>query len=136
MCLLCTDRGELKRVLVIDDEPSVADALRLILEDQGFDVAVAACGRDGIEQARRGAFRVTITDLCLPDMNGLEVITAISEGGAGGAIILITSRGTPEIYARALDLGAAAIIAKPFQPAEILQLITAALLGGGEACEP
>ena len=136
MCLLCADKGagEVKRVLVIDDEPSVADALRVILEDQGFAVAVAASGRDGIEQARRAAFRVTITDLRLPDMDGLEVIGAFRQGGVGGALILITSHGTPEISARALDLGAAGVIAKPFPPSEILQLIAAALLGR-EGCE-
>lgn len=137
MCQVCADKGAgaVKRVLVIDDEPSVADALRVILEDQGFAVAVASSGRDGIEQARRDAFRVTITDLRLPDMDGLEVICAFREVGVGGAVILITSHGTPEIFARALDLGAAGVIAKPFLPSEILQLIAAALLGR-EACEP
>ena len=137
MCAGCIDKvaDGLKRVLVIDDEPSVADALRVILEDQGFAVAVAASGRDGIEQARRAVFRVTITDLRLPDMDGLEVICAFREGGVGGALILITSHGTPEIFARALDLGAAGVIAKPFLPSEILQLITAALVGR-EGCEP
>ena len=55
MCLLCADKGEGERgrVLIIDDEPSVADALRVILEDEGFSVAVAANGRDGIAEARR-----------------------------------------------------------------------------------
>jgi DNA-binding response OmpR family regulator len=130
MCLGCADKsvGEIKRVLVIDDEPSVADALKVILEDQGFAVAIAASGREGIEQAHRVAFCVIITDLRLPDMDGIEVIVAFREGGVGSALILTTSHGTPEIFARALDLGAVGVIAKPFQPSEILQLIAAALL--------
>lgn len=129
MCLLWADRdaGERRRVLVIDDEPSVADALRVILEDEGFAVVVAANGRDGIAEARRTPFGVTVTDLRLPDMNGLEVIGAFRESSLGGAVILITSYGTPEILARARELGAAGIIAKPFPPSEILQLITATL---------
>lgn len=122
-------------MLVIDDEPSVADALRVILEDEGFAVVVAANGRDGIAEARRAPFSVTVTDLRLPDMNGLEVIGAFREGGLGGALILITSYGTPEIFARARDLGAVAVIAKPFLPSEILQLIAAAL-ERREGCEP
>jgi DNA-binding NtrC family response regulator len=135
MCALCGEKGagEAERVLVIDDEPSVADALRVILEDEGFAVAVAANGREGIEQARRAAFRVIITDLRLPDMNGLEVIGACREGGVGCAVILITSYGTPEIRARALALGALGVVSKPFMPSEILQLIASAL-GHNETC--
>lgn len=137
MCELCSNKsaGEIDRVLIIDDEPSVADALRVILEDEGFAVVVAANGRDGIAQARLSPFSVTVTDLRLPDMNGLEVIGAFREGGLGGALILITSYGTPEIFARASDLGAVGVIAKPFLPSEILQLIAAAL-ERREGCEP
>jgi two-component system KDP operon response regulator KdpE len=132
MCLVCADKraGETARVLVIEDEPSVADALRVILEDKGFAVVVAANGRDGIEQALRAPFSVTVTDLRLPDMDGLEVIDAFREGVLGGAAILITSHGTPDIFARARDLGAVGVIAKPFLPSEILQLINAALESG------
>jgi DNA-binding NtrC family response regulator len=129
MCLVCADKraGETARVLVIEDEPSVADALRVILEDKGFAVVVAANGRDGIEQALRAPFSVTVTDLRLPDMDGLEVIDAFREGVPGGAAILITSHSTPDISARARDLGAVGVISKPFLPSEILQLIAAAL---------
>jgi DNA-binding response OmpR family regulator len=137
MCLACADKsgGRTGRVLIIDDEPSVADALRVILEDEGFAVVVAANGRDGLAQARLAPFSVTVTDLRLPDMDGLEVISALREGGLGGAVILITSYGTPEIFARASDLGAAGVISKPFLPSEILQLIAAAL-ERRDACEP
>ncbi|HLM56957.1 MAG TPA: response regulator [Pyrinomonadaceae bacterium] len=137
MCPACVDEsaGEVERVLVIDDEPSVADALRMIMEDEGFAVVVAASGREGLEQARRARFRVTITDLRLPDMDGLEVLGAFREGGVGGSVILITSYGTPEILARARDLGAVGVIAKPFLPSEILKLVAAAL-GRREACDP
>ncbi len=131
MCLACANKsaGERERVLVIDDEPSVADALKVILEDEAFAVVVAANGRDGIAHARQTPFTITVTDLRLPDMDGLEVLGACREGGVGGALILITSYGTPEIFARARDLGAAGVIAKPFRPSEILQLIAAALAG-------
>ena len=112
------------QVLVIDDEPSVADALRIILEDQRFGVVVAHTGREGIERACREAFGVIITDLRLPDIDGLEVIGALR---ACGPVILITSHGTPEIFARARERGAYGIITKPFLPSDIIRLVTDAL---------
>jgi len=115
------------QVLVIDDEPSVADALRMILEDEGFAVVVAATGREGLEQARRKTFGVTITDLRLPDMDGLEVIAFIRENCEGGAVILITSYSTPEICARARELGASGVVSKPFLPSEIVGAVNAVL---------
>jgi DNA-binding response OmpR family regulator len=121
-------------VLVIDDEPSVADALRCILEDHGFAVVVAATGREGIEQARRTRFGVIITDLRLPDADGLEVVAAVREGGMAGPVILITSHGTREIFAQALARGADGVATKPFLPSEIIQLITAAL-AAREPCD-
>ena len=117
----------MKRILVIEDEPSVADALRLVLEDQGYEVIVAASGREGISQARRARFGVTITDLRLPDVDGLNVIRAVREADEGAAVILATSHGTPEIFAQALACGAVGVIAKPFLPSEIIQLVAAAL---------
>lgn len=115
------------QVLVIDDEPSVADALKIILEDQGFGVVVAATGRDGIEQSRRAAFDLIITDLRLPEADGLDVIAAVREGGGNMPVLLITSHVTEEIYAQALARGANGVAAKPFLPAEIIRLITTAL---------
>ena len=117
------------QVLVIDDEPSVADALRIILEDQGFVVVVAATGRDGIEQSRRAAFGLIITDLRLPEADGLDVIAAVREGGGAVPVLLITSHVTEEICAQALARGANGVAAKPFLPSEIIRLVSVALAG-------
>jgi DNA-binding NtrC family response regulator len=124
MSCVCHHVENKTQVLVIDDEPSVADALRIILEDQCFGVVVAHTGREGIERACRAPFGVIITDLRLPDIDGLEVIGALR---AGGPVILITSHGTPEIFARARERGAYGIITKPFLPSDIIRLVTAAL---------
>jgi DNA-binding response OmpR family regulator len=123
------------QVLVIDDEPSVADALRIILEDAGFGVVVAATGRDGIEQSRRAAFGVIVTDLRLPDGDGLDVVDAVRAGGGAVPVILITSHLTEEICEQARGRGVECIAAKPFLPVEIIRLINAALAArapGGE----
>ena len=114
-------------ILVIDDELSVADALRVILESEGFGVTVAASGRDGIERARQGSFRLAITDLRLPDMSGLDVLRTLLAEHPHSHVILITSYGTPEIFAEARGHGAAAVLGKPFPPSEIVRLVASVL---------
>ncbi len=110
-------------ILIIDDEPSVADALRLILGDEGYPVLVAANGCDGLELARREEVRLVITDLRLPDISGLEVLCALRRERPDVAVILISSHGTPELFARAERDGAAAVLSKPFAPSDIIRLV-------------
>lgn len=110
-------------ILIIDDEPSVADALRLILEDQGHRVLVATAGRAGLDLSRREPVGVVITDLRLPDISGFEVLAALRAESPHVRAILITSHGTPESFAEALSLGAVACLSKPFAPADIVRLV-------------
>jgi DNA-binding response OmpR family regulator len=135
-----SERGEKQNcgILVVEDEPSVAGALKLILEDSGYRVSVALTGRDGIEQSRRGRFCLTITDLRLPDMTGLDVMNAACRVNPRSQFILITSHGSEEVEAEARNCGAAGFLLKPFPPSEILQLVRSTLAnprpGDGEMC--
>jgi len=113
-------------VLIVEDEPFLADALRIILEDSGYRVSIALTGRDGIDEARRGRFCLTITDLGLADITGFEVINAISRDKPQIHFIIITSFGSPDVIAEARKC-AAGVLLKPFRPSEILQLITEVL---------
>ena len=119
--------GEKIGVLVIDDEPSVADALRLILDDNGYAAVVARNGRDGLEEARKRRFDVTITDLRLPDMSGLDVLSAIRQADSNSLVIIITAYGTSEAVVELMSRGAVDVLPKPFFPSDILKAIEAAL---------
>jgi DNA-binding NtrC family response regulator len=119
-------------VLVIDDEPSVADALKLILDDNGYRVCVARNGRDGLALARQLRFEVTITDLRLPDMSGLDVLNAILKYDSNSLVIIITAYGTLEAVEQLMSCGAVAVLPKPFFPADILKMIDVALKNGEE----
>jgi DNA-binding response OmpR family regulator len=116
----------MSEVLVIDDEPSVGSALKLILEDSGYRVAVALNGHDGIEQARRKRFCLTITDMCLPDMTGLAVIDSLRGERSRDNFILITSHSSDEISFAARECGVPLLL-KPFPPSEILRLMATTL---------
>ncbi len=114
-------------VLIIDDEPSIAEALALILDDQGYETVSAGTGREGIEEAARRSFDVTITDLRLPDMSGLDVLKAICRGDKHNRVIVITAHGTPEMISELKACGAVEVLKKPFLPSDILGLIEAIL---------
>jgi len=114
-------------VLIIENEPSVADALRIILEDGGYRVSIALTGRDGIEQARQGEFCLSITDGDLGDMTGFDVINAICGHKPELHFIVITSSRSQDVIAEARNCKAAGVLLKPFLPSEILQLIRTTL---------
>jgi DNA-binding response OmpR family regulator len=111
------------RVLIIEDERSVADALKLIIEDEGCDVTVACCGLAGLEQHARQEFDLAITDVNLPDVSGLEVLRRLRESSPQRCVIVITAHYTPEIVSAAKERGAFAVLAKPFLPSDILSLV-------------
>jgi DNA-binding response OmpR family regulator len=112
-----------REILIIEDEPSVADALKLILEDGGYRVSIALTGRDGVETALRGEFCLTITDVGLRDMTGFDVINAICRQKPQSHFIIITSFNSQEVITEARSCGAVGVLFKPFLPSEILQLI-------------
>jgi len=116
------------QVLIIDDEPSVADALRLILEENGYQAVAVATARAGIEEYRRRHFDVMIIDLRLPDMSGLDVLRKLHEEHAAfPAAILITAYKTPQLVSEAAALGATEVLSKPFSPSTLLSAVAAAI---------
>ena len=112
-----------RTVLVIDDEEYVADALRIVLNDSGYRATVALTGSAGLRECEHQVFDVTITDLRLPDIPGMDVLTGIRRRQPASVIIVISSYGTPEIVAQILDLGSTGFLAKPFCPSELIELI-------------
>jgi DNA-binding NtrC family response regulator len=110
-------------ILVVDDEPSVGDALRLVLESNGYEVVLVTKGQDGIEQARNRRFGFSVVDLYLTDISGFEVIKDLLTLQPQIPILLITAHGSPEVFDEAKKLGAIGALSKPFPPAEILKVI-------------
>ncbi len=112
------------KILVIDDEQSVADALRVILEDCGYLVSSAATGREGLALAQQHSFAVTITDYGLPDITGVDVIHAVLQANPHSSVILITANCAPELTAEAKACGVFEILKKPFLPTDITTMLT------------
>lgn len=124
------DQGTQRKhnILVVDDDPAVGDALKLILQSDGYEVVLVEKGRDGITQSGSARFGVGIVDLFLSDISGLQVIEAIRELNPEMKLIMITGQGTPQAFSKARQLGVVGILTKPFRPADILQLVSRSLV--------
>lgn len=114
-------------ILVIDDEPTVCDALKMVLSDSGYDVATAPTGREGLNQLHRQHFAATITDVCLPDTSGLAVLSQILEQDPDSLVIVMTAQNLPEVVAESFKRGALGVLSKPFPPADLLDLLSRSL---------
>jgi len=117
------------RILIVDDEPSVGDALRLVLESSGYEVVLVTKGLEGIDQARSSRFGFSVVDLYLTDISGFQVISDLRNLQPHIPILLITAHGSPQVFDEAKKLGAIGALAKPFHPAELLKLIDSHLHG-------
>jgi DNA-binding response OmpR family regulator len=124
-----------KTILVIDDEPHIVMGLRDALEFEGFKVAAAGNGRDGIALARTETPDAVILDLMLPDMNGYAVCEELRRWSAFVPIIMLTARSLETDKIRGLDVGADDYVTKPFSVNELIARIRAifrrAARGGG-----
>lgn len=115
------------RILVVDDEPSVVDALKVILTDNGYEAAAALRARDALELARRHQFDVAIVDLRLTDISGLALLPRIQEICPDVDGILITAYASDDVRADAAASGFAAVLAKPFSPRDLLDSLSGVL---------
>jgi DNA-binding NtrC family response regulator len=119
------DRAD--RILVIEDDPGVAATVRLLLETRHFQPTLAATANAGIRFALAGGFDLIVTDLRLPDSNGIEVIRSIKTADPDATIILMTAYSTVENAVQALREGAVDYIIKPFDNDEFLHTVERAL---------
>ena len=113
-------------ILIIDDEPMIRHLATRILHRAGFRTLSAANGIQGVACFRRERPALVITDLIMPEREGIETIRLIRREGANVPIIAIsggTLTGTADFLAMARELGATAILRKPFEPIELLLLI-------------
>ncbi|WP_127505758.1 response regulator transcription factor [Paenibacillus humicus] len=109
-----------ERVLVIEDEESIARILQLELEHEGYYVGHASDGRSGFLQASSGEWDLVLLDVMLPELNGIEVLRRLRQAGNPIPVILITARDTVPDKVSGFEHGANDYITKPFAMEELL----------------
>jgi len=111
------------KILLIEDDASIVGGLKKELQVEGYEVAVAERGDNGLAQAKEQSFDVVITDLKMPGLSGLELVEQLHTAKPKLPIILMTAFGTTETAIEATKLGAYDYLLKPFDMAELLDLV-------------
>ena len=118
------------RVLVIDDEPAIADVLRMLLEFRGHEVLTADDGSRGFATAQRQAPDVIVLDLMMPVMDGFAALEALrgDERTAEIPVVILSALGSTDVRQRCHDLGARAFLQKPYNPEDLLRAVEGSAL--------
>ena len=114
-------------ILVMEDEPSVAQGLQMVLKDEGYDVDVAMTGAGALDTFGKKGFDLLVADLRLPDIDGMEVIRRVKEKEPETGVIVITGYSSVDSAVEAMKLGAHDYLPKPFSDEEIKDAVHGAL---------
>jgi two-component system, OmpR family, alkaline phosphatase synthesis response regulator PhoP len=119
----------MSRILVVEDDPDIANLLSYSLQKAGFEAAIVGSGRDVLPRVRKEPPDLLLLDLMLPGLDGLEVCRALRADANTAAIpvIMLTAKGEESDRIVGLELGADDYITKPFSPNEVVARIRALL---------
>ncbi|WP_372395445.1 response regulator [Azospirillum sp. HJ39] len=114
-----------KTILSVDDSASMRQMVKLTLSSAGYQVVEAADGREALAKAKTGSFNLVLTDLNMPNMDGLTLIRELRTLAAyrGIPIVFLTTESDAGKKAEAKAAGATAWIVKPFQPDQLLSVV-------------
>lgn len=111
------------RLLVVEDEKSIAEAIQALLADKGYSVDLVFDGDDGLEYILTGLYDLVLLDIMLPKRSGLSILKRVREAGLETPIIFLTAKSQTYDKVNGLDLGADDYITKPFEADELLARI-------------
>lgn len=115
------------KILILDDNPDMLKSLELILQQEGFETATALSGRDAVALQKKAPADVLITDILMPDVDGMEVIDEFRSHWPGVRIIAMSGGGErvkADYLSVATQIGADVTLKKPVDPEKLLQLLS------------
>jgi DNA-binding response OmpR family regulator len=124
------------RLLIVEDDPAMARALRDGFASEGYAVTVAGDGAEALELALRGAFDAILLDVMLPRMSGLEICRRLRDAGSEAPILVLTARSQEADKVQGLRLGADDYVTKPFSFVELTARVEALLRRARRPAEP
>ena len=121
-----SDTRQVRRILIADDDPAIANLVRMALDDPRYEVHAVGTGLDAIQQFRQAAFDLVILDVMMPYVDGFEACQRIRET-SDVPIVILTSRGGIDDVVHGFELGADDYITKPFKVVELQARVEAIL---------
>ncbi len=118
------------KILIVDDDLGLRSMLRILLNTNGHETLIAEDGQEALELIKQYTFDLMITDLRMPHMDGLSLLRAVKALALSMPVILITAYSSREAAAEAVELGAFAYVAKPFEINALMDTIGHALDAG------
>lgn len=107
------------KILIVDDEPLMRDALAFKLTKDGYEVETAEDGEKAIEMAEATVYDIIISDVMMPFVSGFELLKTLKERNITAPVLLLTSLNSESAVLKAFDLGADDFMTKPFSPNEL-----------------
>jgi two-component system OmpR family response regulator len=129
------DRTPEARILVVDDEPMIVELLSVSLRYQGFEVAAAANGAEGLDKAKTFRPDALIVDVMMPGMDGFGLLRRLRADGIESPVLFLTARDEVEDKVTGLTLGADDYVTKPFSLEEVVARLRVILRRSGHAVE-
>lgn len=121
------------RILIVDDEPHIRYMIQMVLLDEQFEVDIAGSALEALQKLEASPFDLAIVDLCLPDVNGLEVAEAIRMLDPGTPVIMITAYGSPAFESIASHPAISHFVHKPFALERLLDLVHESMTARSES---
>jgi two-component system response regulator VicR len=107
------------KILIVDDEPLIRDALAFKLTKDGYEVETAEDGEKAIQKIEAQEYDIIISDVMMPFISGFELVKILKERGTNAPVLMLTSLNSETAVLKAFDLGADDFMTKPFSPNEL-----------------
>jgi DNA-binding response OmpR family regulator len=114
-----------KKILLVDDDPDICLAMKVVLDDAGFDLRVAKNGSECLEELEKGFHGVVLMDVMMPGMNGWDVVREMVDKGYmdGNVVAMFSAKDPPKEEMDALGEYIAGFIEKPFDTEELIEIV-------------
>ncbi len=115
------------KILIVDDDPTLVDFLKLLLESEGYETADASDGETALQVITRFNPEVVLLDYMMPNMDGLDVLRHVSKHHATSFVVMLTGKGNEEVAVECMKAGAVDYVLKPFDNERLLSVMRNAL---------
>ncbi|MGR3179052.1 MAG: response regulator [Candidatus Anammoxibacter sp.] len=116
------------RILVVDDDPESRDILKRLLTLSDYEVETVESGRDAVELLKGAEFKLVLTDIVMPEMDGLALLSFVKSRYPDIPVIPVTGRASGKTKKEALEIGVESVLSKPFTRDHLLAIVSEALI--------